>query len=138
MLLLDREMQKINNIKSIYNKHTINELIDESIIHATGGCYGMTMLDLLYLSDRKYYLPQIDENADNLRNIKLTDSIRSMVNYYSLIQVLPEIQNTIADSMINETDTIRLKRLISLLEDGPVLVCYRATLDTKGTAYPDP
>ena len=129
------EENKLEELKKLLNKPTMNKLIDENIINASGACFGMGVLDMICLSDRERFIPLIQDNAESIRSIQLNDDVRSKINFLSLMQLLPEIRYSISRSLMNENDAVRLKRLLSELDNGPALVCYRRSLDYEGTPY---
>ena len=134
LVLLESEEKRINDLKAIYNKHTMNAIIDEFINNPGGACYGMSLFDLVYMSDREKILPLVQEGAQDLHSIALTDEVRSMINYYSILQVVPEIQYEITTPE-NGNDDDKIEKLLTLLEDGPVLVCYQVRSDKNGKVY---
>lgn len=134
LVLLESEEKRINELKSLYNKHTMNAIIDEFINNPGGACYGMSLFDLVYMSDREKILPLVQEGAQDLHSIALTDEVRSMINYYSILQVVPEIQYEITTPE-NGNDDDKIEKLLTLLEDGPVLVCYQVRSDKNGKVY---
>ncbi len=134
LVLLESEEKRINELKSLYNKHTMNAIIDEFINNPGGACYGMSLFDLVYMSDREKILPLVQEGAQDLHSIALTDEVRSMINYYSILQVVPEIQYEITTPE-NGNDDDKIEKLLTLLEYGPVLVCYQVRSDKNGKVY---
>jgi len=134
LVLLESEQKRINDLKALYNKHTMNAIIDEFINNPGGACYGMSLFDLVYMSDREKILPLVQEGAQDLHSIALTDEVRSMINYYSILQVVPEIQYEITTPE-NGNDDDKIEKLLTLLEDGPVLVCYQVRSDKNGKVY---
>ncbi|MCR4889972.1 MAG: leucine-rich repeat protein [Ruminococcus sp.] len=136
MLLLENELNQLDKIKKLYNNNIFNKALDEYINRHSGTCYGMTTLALIILSDKEYYLPLIQKEAEDIKSMELDENLKSVINYYSSLQLIPEIKYAMADFIINEkNDTARIKKLFEFIENGPVLVCYRVNADINGNYY---
>lgn len=92
--------------------------------HTNGSCYGISVLSLF--SAYGILQPsQLQENANFLSDIELTDEVRSMINYHSLLQRTSLITNLITNSLHHETEEEKAERLLDSLSDGaPTLLCY--------------
>ena len=132
LLMLKNEIDQLQKIKDFYNKPSFSKALDSYVNNEhSGSCYGMTTLALISFFN-KDYLSILQEGADNINNIKLDDNLKSIINYYSSLQLVPEIRYAFKKFILDEnSETKRIQKIIDLISNGPVLVCYQVTASPK-------
>ena len=134
--MLKNEIDQLQKIKDFYNKPSFSKGLDSYVSKYSGSCYGMTTLALISFFN-KDHLSLLQEGADNINNMKLDDNLKSIINYYSSLQLVPEIRYAFKKFILDEnSETKRTQKIFDLISNGPVLVCYSVNASPKDR--PDP
>ena len=118
---------------SYYKKlvNGLNNIEKEKIYQAVrntkwnGSCYGMAVTSIL-ASNAVVHPADYQKNANFLHDISAppSDEVKSLINYYFMLQFTDNIQNQTRQSAYESEET-KLKKLISCLEDdSPALLTY--------------
>ena len=111
------------------DRHAVEEKLDSNF---TGSCFGIALTSLLIYDGTIGIGELTEQKADTVSAIQLEETIKSIINWYHVLQHTYEMQNVLVQFSKKTKEKEKINQLAEALKEGnPVLLAYYGKINDE-------